>query len=87
MKEKEEKKELEPNEIVRKRDGAKYFGLKHTQIDEAIDKGLIPAPFQLYEGGRATGWTGAMILEHQRKRIAAKNTNPKQYAAKKGEVK
>jgi hypothetical protein len=63
--------ELHPNQIVRFRDGPKFFGLKHTQLQEAIDRGEIEEPFALTDSGRAKGWTGAQILEHHRKRIEA----------------
>jgi predicted DNA-binding transcriptional regulator AlpA len=63
--------ELHPSEIVRLRDGAKFFGFKHSQLDEKIKSGEIPAPFPLSESGRAVGWTGAQIIEHQRRRLAA----------------
>jgi hypothetical protein len=63
--------ELHPNEIVRKSRGPKYFGLKRTQLGEAIKKKLIPPPFALTEGGRAEGWTGQQIIDHQRQLMAA----------------
>jgi predicted DNA-binding transcriptional regulator AlpA len=63
--------ELHPNEIVRKSKGSKYFGLKSSQLADAIKKRKIPPPFPLTEGGRASGWTGQQIIDHQRQRIAA----------------
>jgi predicted DNA-binding transcriptional regulator AlpA len=63
--------DLDPNEIIRRELGAKYFGLKRTQLDEQIKKGAIPKPFPLVEGGRATGWLGRQIIAHHRRRIAA----------------
>jgi predicted DNA-binding transcriptional regulator AlpA len=59
---------LHPNEIVRKSQGPRYFGLKKSQLKEAIQKGLIEPPFPLVEGGRATGWTGQTIIDHQQRR-------------------
>lgn len=59
--------ELGPNEIVRKRDGHKYFGYKHTTLDEKIKAGEIPAPIKL--GKRAVGWLGSQIIEWQRQLI------------------
>ena len=40
--------EHDPNQIVRLRDGPKYFGYKLTQQDEKIKKGRTPAarPFE-----------------------------------------
>jgi predicted DNA-binding transcriptional regulator AlpA len=59
--------ELGPNEILRKRDGHKYFGYKHTTLDDMIKAGEIPAPIKL--GARARGWTGAQIIEWQARLI------------------
>jgi predicted DNA-binding transcriptional regulator AlpA len=59
--------ELGPNDIVRKRDGAKYFGYKHTQIDEQIKRGAIPKPIKL--GPRAVGWLGSQIIDWQRRLV------------------
>ena len=50
--------ELGPNEVVRKFDGFRYFGLKATALDAAIKAGLIPKPIRLTPGGRAVGWLG-----------------------------
>ena len=58
---------LHPNAIVRKSEGRKYFGLGPSQLAEAIKRGEIPAPFPLTESGRAQGWTGQQILDHQAK--------------------
>lgn len=66
--------ELDPNQIVRKGEGPKYFGLKSTALDDAIKAELIPAPFALTEGGRAKGWTGRQIIDHHNARIAASKT-------------
>ena len=64
-------KELSPNEIVRWRDGPRYFGYKPTQLDEKIKSGEIPPPMALSDSGRARGWLGSQIIEHQQKRLAA----------------
>jgi hypothetical protein len=64
-------KGLEPDELVRWRDGPKYFGLQKSQLNDNIDKGLIPAPFPIVEGGRAKAWTGRQILEHHKRRQEA----------------
>jgi predicted DNA-binding transcriptional regulator AlpA len=64
--------DLDPNEIIRRELGHKYFGLKRSQLDEQIKRGAIPRPFPLVEGGRATGWLGRQIIAHHRRRIAAR---------------
>lgn len=63
--------ELDPNQIVRTRDGYKYFGLKSTALSDAIRDKRIPAPFTLTDGGRIKGWTGQQIIQWQAERIAA----------------
>lgn len=68
---KEKSEELDPNQIVRMSEGRKYFGYKHTQLDEKIKTGEIPAPIPLSDSGRAKGWLGHQIIEHQRARMAA----------------
>jgi predicted DNA-binding transcriptional regulator AlpA len=64
--------DLDPNEIIRRELGPKYFGLRRSQLDELIKKGAIPKPFPLVEGGRATGWLGRQIIEHHRRRLASR---------------
>ena len=61
---------LHPNEIVRKCDGPKYFGLGHTQIEEKIKSGEIEPPMALSDSGRAKGWTGEQIIRHQQRRLS-----------------
>jgi hypothetical protein len=36
--------ELGPNQIIRKSEGAKYFGYRHTALDAKIAAGEIPKP-------------------------------------------
>ena len=66
-----EKGELHPNQIIRISEGRKYFGYGHSQLEEKIKSGEIPAPFPLSDSGRAMGWTGRQIIEHQARRAAA----------------
>jgi hypothetical protein len=78
-------KGLHPDEIIRWKDGPKYFGQRRSQLNENIRKGLIPAPFTLVEGGRGKGWTGQMILDHhQRRQAAATRTAQKETAPDRG---
>jgi predicted DNA-binding transcriptional regulator AlpA len=60
--------EMNPNEIVRTKNGPKVFGLGPTQIAKKIKQGEIPAPIPLCETGRASGWTGFQINEYRRQR-------------------
>ena len=60
---KEATAELLPNQIVRKKDGSKFFGYRPTTLQSKIDAGEIPAPIKL--GDRAVGWLGSQILEWQ----------------------
>ena len=55
--------ELLPNQIVRKKDGWKYFGYRSTTLDDKIADGTIPKPIKL--GARACGWFGSQILSWQ----------------------
>ncbi|MCJ9728987.1 AlpA family transcriptional regulator [Bradyrhizobium sp. PRIMUS42] len=58
--------EMDPNEIVRTKNGRKVFGFGPTQIAKKIKLGEIPAPIKLSESGRASGWTGRQINEYRR---------------------
>jgi predicted DNA-binding transcriptional regulator AlpA len=57
--------QLSPFQIIRRCDAAPYFGYGHAQFDELIRTGRLPAPMKLSEGGKATGYTGQMIIDHQ----------------------
>ena len=61
----------DPDEVIRWREGPRYFGLKKSQLSDGINRGLIPAPFFLVEGGRAKGWTRRQIAEHHQPRQAS----------------
>jgi hypothetical protein len=60
---------LDPYQIIRRRDGEKYFGYKPAMLDAKIRDGEVPTPMALSENGRATGWTGQQIMDHQAKRL------------------
>lgn len=59
---------IHPNEIIRFKDGHRFFGYKKTQITEKIEEGEIPEPVLLSDTGRARGWFGQQILDYQQKR-------------------
>jgi predicted DNA-binding transcriptional regulator AlpA len=58
---------IHPNEVIRLKDGPTYFGFGPTQIDAKIKTGEIPPPLSLSASGRARGWLGSQIIEHQAK--------------------
>ena len=58
---------LDPHQVVRWHEGPKYFGYKLTQQDEKIKLGEIPAPLRLSDSGKAKGWFGSQIIEHQQR--------------------
>jgi hypothetical protein len=64
--------ELVPHFIYRKgsRIAQRVIGLSPTQINDEIKKGALMPPVNLTADGRAQGWTGAQLLELQRKRLA-----------------
>jgi hypothetical protein len=62
---------IAPNEIIRRSDGRRWFGLRDTQIDDAIAGGKIPRPMKLIDGGRAAGWLGIHVIEFQVGRLIA----------------
>jgi hypothetical protein len=46
------------------------IGLQATQIDAMIEAGELPPPVPAYEGAKATGWVGQILIELQEKRLA-----------------
>lgn len=63
--------ELDPNQIIRLRQGRKYFGFGPTQLDLKIKSGEVPKPLALSDTGHAKGWLGSQIIAHQRKLLEA----------------
>jgi predicted DNA-binding transcriptional regulator AlpA len=61
---------LRDDEIVRLKDGPKYFGVGRTKISENIRAGLIPTPIHFSE--RCVGWTGKQIHDWQRQIVEKK---------------
>jgi predicted DNA-binding transcriptional regulator AlpA len=64
--------ELQPYVIVRRNHARRVFGLAPSATDEAVTLGKIPRPIKF--GKRASGWTGVMINEYYRKKIAEQAT-------------
>jgi hypothetical protein len=64
-------KELGPNDIVRLHEAKRYFGYQYTQLKKKIAAGFIPAPIALSDDGRALGWFGAQVIEHQQRLMKA----------------
>jgi predicted DNA-binding transcriptional regulator AlpA len=48
-------------------EGPFYFGYQKSQLAEKIKSGEIPPPVKLSPTGRASGWFGRTIIEHQKK--------------------
>jgi predicted DNA-binding transcriptional regulator AlpA len=69
--------DADPDQVVRWSEGPRYFGVKKSQLSDAINKGLIPTPFRLVEGGRAKGWTRRQIAEHHQSRVKASSSGQK----------
>jgi hypothetical protein len=44
-----------------------------TEIDAKIKSGEIEAPIALSESGRAKGWTGQQIINHQQRLFSRKS--------------
>jgi len=53
--------------VIRRKDGEQYFGFKKTHLDQKIADGTVPKPFPLSADGRASGWYGWQINEHNDK--------------------
>lgn len=62
---------LNPDHFYRAALGPLFFGYKMSALYLAIEKGLVPRPIPLTDGGRASGWFGRTILEWQRSREEA----------------
>lgn len=60
----------QPDKIIRLKDLPDYVGLRRTQIEHWIEKGLFPKPIKL--GLRAKGWLASEIAAWQHGRIAAR---------------
>ena len=62
---------LDPGAFYRWSEGFKLFGLKPTQLSEAMNTGKLPPTLASVEGGKAKGWFGFQVIEHRRERLAA----------------
>src|SRR6516162_123344 len=72
---------LDPGAFYRWSLGFKLFGLKHSQLSEAIKTGKLPPPVEAVEGGKAKGWFGSQIIAHRRARLDAANAAQRLAAA------
>ena len=50
--------------VLRMSDLVALLGLNQSTIYALIKKGRFPAPFKLFDGGRATGWLESDIEEY-----------------------
>lgn len=77
---------LVPNHVYRKTDPntRKILGLSATQIDEAINNGTLPPPFDVLPGGHAKGWMGLTLIQLLRERLARAEAKQRERQATKG---
>jgi predicted DNA-binding transcriptional regulator AlpA len=54
---------LADDQVVRLKDGPKFFGVGRSKLAEMIQKGAIPKPLRF--GPRCVGWLGAQIHQYQ----------------------
>jgi len=45
-------------------------GMGHSQLFDAVKRGIFPKPFNVLPGGRAIAWDEAEIDEHLEKQMA-----------------
>lgn len=57
-------RQLGDDEVVRLKDGPKYFGVGKSRLAEMVAKGIVPKPIHFSE--RCVGWLGSAIHEYQR---------------------
>ena len=62
---------LDPGAFYRWSQGFDLFGLKPTQLSEAMNTGKLPPTTQSIEGGKAKGWFGFQIIGHRRAQFDA----------------
>jgi prophage regulatory protein len=60
---------MELDEIIRLADLPRFCGLRRTQIEHYVEKGIFPRPIKL--GERAKGWLKSEVVAWQAARIAA----------------
>jgi hypothetical protein len=62
---------LDPGAFYRWSQGFDLFGLKPTQLSEAMNTGKLPTTTQSIKGGKAKGWFGFQIIGHRRAQFDA----------------
>lgn len=62
------------HKIIRASELPAFTGLRRTQIDSLIERGLFPKPVKLSE--RRKGWLESELITWQQQRIAARGPNP-----------
>jgi predicted DNA-binding transcriptional regulator AlpA len=67
---------IQPHMVYRKGDPKtlEILGMRPTSVDEAIKSGYLPTPMPLTSSGKSVGWIGTVLIEWQRKRLAAAAT-------------
>jgi hypothetical protein len=72
---------LHPDLFYRQFEGPNYFGLAPAMLQNAINRGEVPAPIALTDTGRAKGWFGRTIIRWQLEREATAQVLAKKTAA------
>jgi predicted DNA-binding transcriptional regulator AlpA len=67
---------LRPDDFYRMSEAERFFGYRHSRLPEAIEKGAIPKPIAISDGGRAKGWFGRQIIAWQKEREAKAAQQP-----------
>ena len=62
------------------------IGLGPTQTWEAVRRGELPPPIALTDSGSARGWTGAQLLDLQKKRVEKAEAEAARLARTKGDA-
>ena len=48
-------------------------GMRRTQIFDAVQRGVFPAPFKVLPGGKAIAWDEAEVDQHLERQMAARD--------------
>jgi predicted DNA-binding transcriptional regulator AlpA len=60
--------------VLRKAEAMEFVGLRHTQFDEKVLTGELPAPIQISDSGRAVAWLRSDLEKWLEERVAKRDT-------------